>query len=176
MREGACLNLTLLSFILWTVNVRNTVHRLRMMNGYQWCAPCSFWNFGFTSRPGVPFCIWNHVPIAKNFKFASVQKLSDICSICARVCVGASLITSLYTDQTSLKWIHQQPATLCMVSDFVATYLERRSLKRQTAYTPVVSHSLSEHTRTRYRLLYDTASIGRVTVYWCWSPNTSSGI
>ena len=48
-----------------------SLHHLRTMDVREMCG---FWNFGPATSLRSPFCICDHVPVAKNVKFAPAQK------------------------------------------------------------------------------------------------------
>ena len=82
------------------------------------------------SRPAS--CISNHVPVAKNFKFAPRKKLSDVRSIRAWVHVSATLWWLCHNPLTEPLWsdYDSDSDTLCTVSDFMAAYGEGRQQDR----------------------------------------------
>ena len=57
---------------------------------------CGLQNFGSTSRPHLPFCVCDLVPVAKNFKRFQmcVPSVNESVSL---------MVTSQSTDQASLK-------------------------------------------------------------------------
>jgi len=77
------------------------------------CTRCGFQNFSPASHKA--YCVRDHVPVTKNFKLHLPVKLSDVCSILARVRVSASLWWLRHNPLNKPLWSDYDSDKLCTV-------------------------------------------------------------